>query len=416
MNVELFAYPFLFAAIYFEVFLLVTFLSAPAKEVRKRAQSTSTPKVSIIVPCYNEEKTVGGTVESLLALNYPKEKLQIVLVNDGSTDNTAKVMNQYASHPQITVINQTNAGKHAALNAGITISADAELVGCLDADSFVEADALKEMLACFDNKKVAASTAAMSVHEPKNFLEHMQNAEYIMGIALRHILSVVNGIYVTPGPFSLYRREVVMPLGGFRNGHNTEDMEMALRIQKAGYIISSAPLARVFTKTPRSVPSLVKQRTRWTTGFLRNMLYDYRGLVGNPRYGALGLIVLPLGFFAIIGGILLFGVALYQLIQTAVMTYLRSVGVPLEYTVSSLVPNLSSFEWFYFPITMFVLLVVIAALGSILFVIVGKVVSKTPATLGLGVFAYLLAYGLIAPFWLLRSVGDVLFNHRRAWR
>ena len=146
------------------------------------------------------------------------------------------------------------------------------------------------------------------------------------------------------------------------------------------------------------------------------MLYDYRGLVGNPRYGALGLIVLPLGFFAIIGGILLFGVALYQLIQTAVMTYLRSVGVPLEYTVSSLVPNLSSFEWFYFPITMFVLLVVIAALGSILFVIVGKVVSKTPATLGLGVFAYLLAYGLIAPFWLLRSVGDVLFNHRRAWR
>ena len=112
MNVELFAYPFLFAAIYFEVFLLVTFLSAPAKEVRKRAQSTSTPKVSIIVPCYNEEKTVGGTVESLLALNYPKEKLQIVLVNDGSTDNTAKVMNQYASHPQITVINQTNAGKH----------------------------------------------------------------------------------------------------------------------------------------------------------------------------------------------------------------------------------------------------------------------------------------------------------------
>ncbi len=134
----------------------------------------------------------------------------------------------------------------------------------------------------------------------------MQHAEFVLGIALRHTLASVNGRHVAAGPFSLYRRSVRMELGGFRFGHQTEDMEMALRIQKAGYAIDSAPRARVYTKVPRSVPALIKQRTRWTSGFLRNVSQEYRSPVGNPRYGALGMIVLPLGFLALIGGLVAF--------------------------------------------------------------------------------------------------------------
>ncbi len=110
----------------------------------------------------------------------------------------------------------------------------------------------------------------------------MQNAEYIFGITLRHALASVNGLYVTPGPFSFYRRSVIEKLGGFRHGHQTEDMEMALRIQQAGYKIENAPRARVYTKAPNTLLGLVKQRTRWTTGFLRNVAGEYRGLIGNP--------------------------------------------------------------------------------------------------------------------------------------
>src|SRR3989344_3934234 len=83
----------------------------------------------------------------------------------------------------------------------------------------------------------------MSVHEPKNILELMQYAEYLFGIAQRHTLASINGLYVTPGPSSFYRRAIVMAVGGFRTGHQVEDMEMALRLQRHGYTIENAPRA-----------------------------------------------------------------------------------------------------------------------------------------------------------------------------
>lgn len=413
---EIAIYPFLFAAIYFQAFLLVTFLSRPAKVMRDRPASTKTPKVAMVVPCWNEGTTVRGTVESLLALDYPADKLEIVLVNDGSTDNTKDVMNEYAGHPQVTVIHKENGGKHTAINLGTEHAKDAELIGCLDADSFVAPDAMREIISCFDDPKVAAATPAMSVHEPRSMLERMQHAEFVLGIALRHILAAVNGLYVTPGPFSLYRRSVLVELGGFRYGHQTEDMEMALRIQKAGYAIDSAPKARVYTKAPKSVPALVKQRTRWTSGFLRNMTLEYRGLVGNPKYGALGMLVLPLGFFAIIGGLLTFFTMVYQATKLAIDTYTLTAGVPLSYTVGNWIPKFEAGSFYDFPITVFAALTTVAALGAVAFMVVGKRISKTPGSLSLGVIAYLLAYGFIAPFWLMRSVRDVALNTRRGWR
>ena len=412
MSLEVLAYPFIFLGLYFEVFMLLTFLSAPARERRLRPASSATPKVAIIVPCWNEESTIGGTVRSLLAMDYPKDKLQIILVNDGSTDNTRAVMDSYKDHEQITVLHKENGGKHTAINAGIEIAQDAEIVGCLDADSFVSPDAMKEIISCFDNPRVMAATPAMSVHEPKNFLEGMQNAEYIMGIALRHALSAVNGIYVTPGPFSLYRKSIIEELGGFRHAHQAEDMEMALRIQKAGYEIENAPRARVYTKVPRTVPKLIKQRTRWTTGFLRNVTMDYRGLVGNPKYGVLGLLVLPLGFVAIVGGIGLFLVAAIEIIRGIFHSLSLTAGIPLSYT---LVPRFS-LEMFYAPITFVLVISTVVTIIAISFMYMGRHVSNTPASLSLSIIGYAFLYGLIAPFWLLRALIDVVTGYRRAWR
>src|SRR3989338_8828247 len=320
MSPELLAYPFLFIAIFFESFVLVTFLSAPATSARARKAADITdphlPRVAIIVPCLNEGETVAATADSLLALQYPSDKLEIILVDNGSTDDTPTVMTRYKSHPQVRVLLEKTRGKHNAVNAGIAVTG-ADLIGCLDADSFVEPDALLEIIPSFRDESVGATTAAMSVHKPTNLLQHMQNAEYIFGITLRHVLSSVNGLYVTPGPFSLYRRKVILTLGGFSEGHKTEDLEMALRLQKACYWIEKGSRARVQTKAPRTVPALLNQRTRWTTGFMRNVSNEYRGLVGNRRYGALGMIVLPLSFAAIASSILLFCLALFQLAHRA---------------------------------------------------------------------------------------------------
>lgn len=418
MSPELLAYPFLFIAIFFESFVLVTLLSKPAREARKRTAITTNdtsittlPSVAVIVPCWNEAATISGTCDSLLALSYPKEKLEIILVNDGSTDDTRNVVARFAEHPQIHIIHKENGGKHTALNAGIAVT-QAEFIGCLDADSFVEPDALREIVPCFSEAKVAAVTAAMSVHHPKNLLQHMQHVEYVLGIALRHAIASVNGLYVTPGPFSFYRHSVIKELGGFRYGHQTEDMEMALRIQRAGYSIENAPRARVYTKSPNTLMKLVKQRTRWTTGFLRNVTGEYRSLIGNRQYGALGMLMLPTGLLAIGSSILLFFLVLFEFVLHIINALAIRTGIPLSY---ALVPH-GSFDWFYLP-TNYYLLLSIATVGMLLsLIVIGKRISKTPMSLKIGLISYVLLYGFIVPLWLMRATADVAFGKRRGWR
>jgi peptidoglycan-N-acetylglucosamine deacetylase len=406
------AFPFLFIAIFFESFVLVTLLSKPARATRARRPGAETPSVAIIVPCWNEAATLAGTCESLLALEYPKERLEIILVDDGSTDGTPEVMARFAQHPQVRILRKENGGKHTALNAGIAITS-AELVGCLDADSFVEPDALREIVPCFDDPSVAAATAAMSIHKPGNILQYMQNAEYTFGITLRHAFASVNGLYVTPGPFSFYRRSIVLELGGFRYGHQTEDMEMALRIQQTGvYKIENAPHARVYTKAPDTVLGLLKQRTRWTSGFLRNILGEYRGLIASRNNTALGMLVLPTAIIAIGSSIMLFFLMLFELTRNTLTALQIRVGIPLSY---AFLPH-GSFDFFYFPTDFYLFFGIVTLCASFILITIGKRISRTPGSLLRGLISYTLLYGLIVPFWLIRATSDVALGKRRGWR
>ncbi|HEC94049.1 MAG TPA: glycosyltransferase [Candidatus Kaiserbacteria bacterium] len=401
-----------FIALYFESFLLVTFLSEPARKRRLTERNSNTaPSVAIIVPCFNEENTIASTTESLLKLEYPKENLSIILVDDGSTDNTANVMARYARHPRIFIHTKENGGKHTALNAGIRIAKDADIIGCLDADSFVEPDALGFAITAFDRPEVMATTSAMSVHAPKNLIQHMQYAEYIFGITMRHILSSMNSLYVTPGPFSLYRMEVFKKIGYFSHGYQTEDMEMALRMQKAHMLIENSPRVRVYTKAPSTITALIKQRMRWTSGFLRNMLFEYRGLIGNPRYGVLGIGVLPLSIFSIItvAGLFLFSV--FQIISNMIHMFIVSRGIPLSYILT---PH--TFDWFYFPITTLLLVGIVLMSMTIIFMIIGKQISRTPGKLTKSTASYILLYWIISPIWLVRAIADTITNTHHTWR
>jgi cellulose synthase/poly-beta-1,6-N-acetylglucosamine synthase-like glycosyltransferase len=415
MEAQLVAYPFLFIALFFEAFVLVTFLSADARTARNRPPARrgerGLPAVAIIVPCWNEAETVGATADSLLALEYPPEKLEVILVDNGSTDATPAVLARYAAHPQVTVLREERRGKHQAVNAGIAATR-ADIVGCLDADSFVDPSALLAMVPCFKNPAIGATTAGMSVYRPRNLLQHMQNAEYIFGIARANALSVVHGIHVTPGPFSLYRRALVVSLGSFRAAYQTEDLEMALRLQRAGYQIANAPAARVYTKAPATVARLVRQRTRWTSGYLRNVLHDYRDMIGSSRYGALGTITLPLGTLAIGSGVLLFCLALYELGRGIAQAVALRAGIPLSYALS---PH-ASFGWFYLPSNLYTLLAACTVLLAVVMIALGKRISRMPGLLAAGVAGYILLYGLIAPLWLIRSSYDVALGKTRAWR
>ncbi|HQT82565.1 MAG TPA: glycosyltransferase family 2 protein, partial [Candidatus Paceibacterota bacterium] len=348
MSPETLVYPFLFLAIFFESFLLVTFLSKPARDRRLAStrQAAATPRVAIVVPCWNEETTVAGTVESLLALDYPADKLSLVLVDDGSTDRTSAVIDRFAEHPHITALHKENGGKYTAMNLGIAHAKDAEIIGFLDADSFVASDALREITTAFAEPETMAVTASMSIHQPRTILQRMQYAEYAFAITLRHVFASINGLYVTPGPFSFYRRTVFDRLGPFKHAYLAEDMEMAMRMQRAGFNIGNALRARVYTKGPPTLPKLITQRVRWTTGFLRNIAFDYRDLIGGKGNAVLGLFVLPLGLIAIGGGIAIFALTVTEVVQRALHALSVVQAAPLSYAFT---PH--PFSWFYLPVT-----------------------------------------------------------------
>src|SRR5262249_19644405 len=157
-----------------------------------------------------------------------------------------------------------------ALNLGLT-HAEGEIIGCLDADSYVSPDALIEAAKLFEAEpQVMAVTPSMKVSRPRTLMELMQSVEYTFGIFIKKIFDNLSAINVLPGPFSLYRKEVFAQVGGFRQAHNTEDMEMAFRMHAHGLIIANAHTAVVHTTAPATLRGLLKQRTRWSQGFLQN--------------------------------------------------------------------------------------------------------------------------------------------------
>lgn len=403
-------YAALFLALYFEVFLLISFFekrpASRTKELPRRFPSTT-----IIVPCWNEGSTIGGTLESLLALEYPKDKLNIMVVDDGSKDNTSEVARAYAEkYPnQIKYHYKENGGKWTALNFGIART-KSELVGCLDADSFVDQNALAEIVKTMENDpKIMAITPAMKVNRPRNLLEMMQATEYTFGIFFKKMFDNLSAISVLPGPFSFYRREIFERIGMFKHAHNTEDMEIAFRMHEYGMKIANAHTAYVYTNVPTTVRKLVKQRTRWSQGFLQNSL-DYAHMYFNKKYGNFGMLVLPVGLAGFVAALYTALYLAYQLIRMLITktVSMGTTGIPPQ------LPSLH-IDWFYIDTSMMLFLTITVAMLTFVAVLLGQRIAH--AKLGVRHFvSYFLLFGLIAPLWLFKAAWGALLARESAWR
>ncbi len=399
----------LFLALYFEVFLLISFLERkPGKKTSLKPKRY--PSVSMIVPCFNEGKTLAATISSLLTMEYPKDKLEIVVVDDGSTDNTREIGEEWAKRsPQVTYFYKENGGKYTALNFAITRSS-AEFVGCLDADSFADPDALTEVIKKFEeDTSVVAIVPVMKVHNARTLLETMQMAEYTFGIFVKKIFDNLGAISVLPGPFSIYRRDVFDMVGPFKHAHNTEDMEIAFRIQKHGLKIANAHTAFVYTTVPSTVRTLVKQRTRWTQGYLQNAM-DYWYMFGNPKFGNFGLFVLPLGIALFFGALYMTSFMLWHLIASIS----HAINSAL---ITGIMPQLSwpKFDWFYIDTRTSTFVIVATLLLTIVGLIIGKRIAN--AKFGIpSVVYYIVLYGLISPLWLVRALWGTILARESAWR
>ena len=229
------------------------------------------PSVSVLIPAFNEEKTIGKTIKSVLALKYPKRLYEIIVINDGSTDGTERIVRRLQKRGKIKLIsNKRNRGKAYSLNRGIRVSRG-ELIACLDADSVVRPDILEKTVGYFKDESIGVVTPALKVWRPRNFLEKIQYAEYLLNIFLRKALAFIDSIHVTPGVFSVYRKDVLKMAGGFEEGNLTEDMEIALKIHTLGYKIENNLDAVSYTVCPDRWRKLLKQRIRWYRGALQNL-------------------------------------------------------------------------------------------------------------------------------------------------
>jgi cellulose synthase/poly-beta-1,6-N-acetylglucosamine synthase-like glycosyltransferase len=396
----------LFISLFFEVFVLVTFVEHAGKLRRNRTMSGDLPSTTIIVPCYNEERTVEKTIESLLALEYPKEKLTVFAVDDGSKDGTWEALKVYENHPQVRIFHKENGGKHTALNLGLEY-VTSDIVGCLDADSWVDSQALKEMALVFDDPQVMAVTPAIKIHDPKSVIQYIQKAEYAVSAFVRRTFSWMDSLFITPGPFSLFRRSVFDELGPYRAAHNTEDMEIAMRMQSVHMKIENAPSAHVYTNAPKTYRSLFRQRYRWTYGFIKNTR-DYRHMMFNPRYGHLGMFILPLGFFTIFPAIYF----------TALLMVVSTQELYAEYERVSIVglsmPSVE-FHWFYLNTESVTILTAVILLIMLSIIYIGKKLMSEDKMWTRDVFMYLFLYGFLAPWWLARAIVAVLMSSKLSW-
>lgn len=408
--IEIILYISIFLGLYFQVFLLLTYMGwRDNKDELPGFIDEQLPGVSIMVPCWNEASTVQGTVDSLLASQYPKDRLQIVVIDDGSTDNSWEILQQFRDHPQIMLLQKENGGKFTALNYALEHITN-PIVGCLDADSAVHPDAIKYSANWFSRDDVYGVVPSMVVQNPQTIMQHMQKVEYEVATYLKNVLHQLEALYVAPGPLTLFRKEVFDKLGPYVEAHHTEDLEIALRMQVGDMRLAYSEDSMVYTKGPRTWRALLKQRIRWTYGFIKNV-QDYRRYLFTKEFGDLSFFILPLSMFSLFLAVFIFGVMVTSII-TRWFNFIQGL------LVTGINPHLPSFSvdifdvpstaisWFSF--SGLVLLAIALIIGR-------RLILKQKNLLTWDLLTVII-YPFFSSWWTIRSLWNAFLSKKGTWR
>ncbi|MGI9605092.1 MAG: glycosyltransferase family 2 protein [Acidimicrobiales bacterium] len=303
---------------------------------RRVLSSPLAPRISILVPAYNEEAWIASSVASVLALTYPD--LEVVVVNDGSSDDTmerlierfdlspvlpiyqrrlpsahVRTIHRSLIESQLIVVDKDNGGKADALNMALNM-ATGDLVCVIDADTIVRPDALQQLVSPFlynpDTVAVggtvrlvngigADETPKQSLPAPRSLLAGVQAVEYVRAFLVGRLgWNALGGNLIISGAFGLFVRESVIDVGGYNTDTVGEDMELVVRLRRHAYEVGGPnhveflPSPVAWTEVPESWRTLARQRNRWFRGLL-DVLVRHRVMMGRPRYRSAGLIALP---------------------------------------------------------------------------------------------------------------------------
>ena len=247
---------------------------------------------AVIIPAFNEEENIKECIESVKKQEYPKDQVQIKVIDDGSTDNTVEICKEFERRGEIELITKEHEGKVPSVNQALE-GVNSDLFCILDADTYFEdKNIFKVISSYFDDENVGACLTTIQIPEPTKWIEKVQLIEYYLSAFMRKILSFFNGLYTTHGA-SFYRTSAVKKVGLFDETNLVEDMEMTLRLIDNGYEIESDLSTLSHTIPPNNFMDLLKQRLRWYTGFLENMKM-YKHMLFNKKYAGIGYVSFPL--------------------------------------------------------------------------------------------------------------------------
>ena len=345
-----------FVVLYFfllnTIYLFILFLSITEINRSKKSRFTFDldqafkfrllPPVSIILPAYNEEKTIVESIRSLLFVRYPQYEL--LIVNDGSKDNTLEVLKDsfsllksdyifrqvinteeirgiYTSkeYKNIVVIDKENGGKADALNAGINVS-HYPYFCAVDADTILGEDSLAKLILPFINDPerttavggvVKAANGSdikmgrlLNERITKNILVIIQSIEYARAFFMGRLgLSVINSLLIISGAFGIFKKEDVLNVEGYRKKSLGEDMMLVVKLhklkrrEKKKYRVTFVSDTVCWTEIPSTVKILKNQRVRWQMGLIESIV-DNRDMIFNPKYGIIGLFSIPFHLFS----------------------------------------------------------------------------------------------------------------------
>ena len=284
--------------------------------LRNRKKMFSYPEgkpepVSVIIPCFNDEKSIGNTIDSVLNLDYPKDMIEIIVVDDCSQDGSAKVVEKYEkkySNVKLIKLDKNSGGAAKPTNVGIR-AAKYDYVLVTDSDSSPTRDSLKKMIGQLQHdKKVGGVTCSVLVKDPKNFSQKIQYIEYIVIAFARKLLDFVDAVYVTPGPFALYRKDVLFEIGLFDEKNLTQDIEIVWRMMSYGYKARMILPAKVYVDSPDKFKGWWKQRVRWNIGGTQT-LWKYKKWA--LKENMLGMFVIPFFSVSMFLGVFGLGLLLY---------------------------------------------------------------------------------------------------------
>lgn len=393
-------------------FYILSYFSSNKKE-KLLYKDNELPSVSIIIPVYNEEKSIAGTIKSILASDYPKDKFEIIVINDGSRDKTLEIAKKFECK-NLRVFSKKNGGKGSALNVGIK-KAKGDIIFSMDADTFIENYSVKKMVRYFKNEKVMCVSPSMIIYKPKGILQRIQSIEYLLGLFLRKSFASLNAIHVTPGAFSAYRKTFFDKYGGYEEKNITEDLELALRIQSKGYIVENCPEAPAYTIAPNKFIHLLKQRRRWYYGLMKN-LWTYRRII-TPKYGDMGMFVIPIAIISIIFAIVVTAYLFFQAILNAraELIYLGNINFNFKgvFHIDSYLIERIVFLFITNPIVIFLSLFIIVSFFYLLYA--SKKTGK-PAGLLINVPLFFMFFAVLFGFWWIVSIIYLLFSKGISWK